>query len=159
MKILLIDVDDLRFEILNEVASLSNSEVIKIPDIQQAKDYISSNRDFHAVIAIPKIGNIPTIQILAMMKKNPDLKDIPFIIIAEEPTGEEIEYYKTIGVTEVFEIPFNPLEVFLVITNYIRDTKGEKEVKAMLQEENTKEKVSIFYKIMQFIKRVFGKKG
>lgn len=159
MKILLIDVDDIRFEILNEVASLSNSEVVKISDIQQAKDYISSNRDFHAVVAIPKIDNVPTIQLLAMMKRDSHLKDIPFIILAEEPTEEEIDYYKTIGVAEVFEIPFNPLEVFLVITNYIKDVKGEEEVKAILHEGKEPERVSIFRRIVEFIKRLFGKSG
>lgn len=158
MKVLLIDVDDIRFEILNEVASLSNSEVMKISDIQQAKDYITFNRDFHAVIAIPKIDNLPTIQLLAMMKKDEQLKNIPFIIIAEEPTKEEIDYYKAIGVAEVFEIPFNPLEVFLVITNYIKDVKGEEEVKAILHEGKETEKVSIFRRIIEFIKRLFGKK-
>lgn len=157
MKILLIDTDDVRFEILNEVASLSDSEIVKISNIQQAKDYIYFNKDFHAVIAIPKIDNVPTIQILAMMKKDDTLKDIPFIMLVEEPTEEEIDYYKAIGVTEVLEIPFNPLEVFLVITNHIKDVKGEEEVKTIFAEGKEKEKVSIFKKITLFIKRLFGK--
>lgn len=154
MKILLIDADDVRYEILSEVASLSESSVVKISDLEEAKAYILNNKDFHAVIAVPKLNGIPTLQLLGIMKKDPVLKDIPFIIIAEEPSQSEIEYYKTLGVVEVFEIPFNPLEVFLVITNYLKDTKGEEEVKAILSQPQ--EEKSLIKKIIEFIKKLFG---
>lgn len=154
MKILLIDKDDTRYEILSEVASLSESSVVKISDLEEAKAYMLNNKDFHAVIAVPKLNGIPTLQLLGIMKKDPVLKDIPFIIIAEEPSQSEIEYYKTLGVVEVFEIPFNPLEVFLVITNYLKDTKGEEEVKAILSQPQ--EEKSLIKKIIEFIKKLFG---
>lgn len=154
MKILLIDKDDTRYEILSEVASLSESSVVKISDLEEAKAYMLNNKDFHAVIAVPKLNGMPTLQLLGIMKKDPVLKDIPFIIITEEPSQGEIEYYKTLGVVEVFEIPFNPLEVFLVITNYLKDTKGEEEVKAMLSQPQ--EEKSLIKKIIEFIKKLFG---
>lgn len=154
MKILLIDTDDIRYEILSEVASLSESSVVKISDLEEAKAYMLNNKDFHAVIAVPKLNGIPTLQLLGIMKKDPVLKDIPFIIIAEEPSQSEIEYYKTLGVVEVFEIPFNPLEVFLVITNHLKDTKGEEEVKAILSQPQ--EEKSLIKKIIEFIKKLFG---
>lgn len=154
MKILLLDNDDTGYEVLNEVASLSGSSVVKISDFEEAKKYISTNKDFHAVIAAPKLNNISTLQLLAIMKKDSYLKDIPFLIIANEPTQEEINYYKTIGVVEVFEIPFNPLEVFLVITNHIAQMKGKEEVEVIL--EQTKEKESLIEKIAKLIKKLFG---
>ncbi|MCX7738090.1 MAG: histidine kinase [Hydrogenothermaceae bacterium] len=155
MKILLLDEDEMSFEVLSEVASLSDSEVVLFKTVEEAKNYISNNKDFHAVIALPKLGNIPSLQILAMMKKDPDLKNIPFMIISHSPTQEEIKYYKAIGVVEVFEIPFNPLEVFLIITNYLKDVKGEEEVRAILQE--TKKEKSVFQKILEFINKLFGR--
>lgn len=154
MKILLLDNDDTGYEVLSEVASLSESSVIKISNFEEAKKYISTNRDFHAVIATPKLNNISTLQLLAIMKKDSYLKDIPFLIIANEPTQEEINYYKTIGVTEVFEIPFNPLEVFLVITNHIAQTKGKEELEVIL--ERPKQKETLIEKIKKFIKKPFG---
>lgn len=155
MKILFLDEDEMSFEVLSEVASLSDSEVVLFKTVEEAKSYISNNKDFHAVIASPKVGDTSSLQILAVMKKDPDLKNIPFMIISHSPTQEEINYYKAIGVVEVFEIPFNPLEVFLIITNYIKDVKGEEEVRAILQE--TKKEKSIFQKILEFINKLFGR--
>ncbi|MEJ5173258.1 MAG: histidine kinase [Hydrogenothermaceae bacterium] len=156
MKILLITEDEVSYEVLNEVASLSDSQVIWLKTLSEAKDFLNTNNDIHAIIASEKLSDGSSLQILALIKKNPSLSGTPFVIIANEPTQEEIEYYKTLGVIEVFEIPFNPLEVFLIITNYIKDTKGEEVVKEIL-EEPKKEKKSILAKIIGFFKKIFGK--
>ncbi|MEZ0323441.1 MAG: histidine kinase [Hydrogenothermaceae bacterium] len=157
MKILLITEDEISFEVFNEVASLSNSKVLWFKTVAEAKEFLNTNKDIHAVVAAEKVSDGNTLQIFALIKKDTTLSSLPFIILATQPTQEEINYYKTLGITEVFEIPFNPLEVFLVITNYIKDVKGEEVVKDIL-EEPKKESKSIFAKIIEFFKKLFGKR-
>jgi DNA-binding NtrC family response regulator len=156
MRILYLGEDEEIYIILNEVASLSQSEVIKIESIKEALDILAKDKNFHGVIAHPKIDNIPSLQVLAFMKRDESLKDIPFIIVSENVTKDDIDYYKAMGVAEVFEIPFNPLEVFLVITNKLKDTKGEEVVKQILHE--AKKDKSLLLKIIELIKKLFGKK-
>ena len=132
------------YEILNEVASLNQSEVKK-ESIKEALDILAKDKNFHGVVAHPKVDNIPSLQVLAFMKRDESLKDIPFIIIVENITKDDMDYYKAMGVAEIFEIPFNPLEVFLVITNKLKDAKGEEVVKQILHE--AKKDKSILLKI------------
>jgi DNA-binding NtrC family response regulator len=156
MRILYLGESEEIYTILDEVASLSQSEVIKIGSIKGAMDILAKDKNFHGIIAHPKVDNIPSLQVLAFMKRDESLKDIPFIIIIENITKDDIDYYKAMGVAEVFEIPFNPLEVFLVITNKLKDTKGEEVVKQILHE--AKKDKSILLKIIELIKKLFGKK-
>jgi DNA-binding NtrC family response regulator len=156
MKILYLGKNEKIYIILNEVASLSQSEVIKIGLIKEAMDILAKDKNFHGIIAHPKVDNIPSLQVLAFMKRDESLKDIPFIIIAENITKEDTDYYKAMGVTEVFEIPFNPLEVFLVIANKLKDVKGEKVVKQILKEPEKHK--SVLSKIFELLKNFLGKK-
>jgi len=156
MRILYLGESEEIYTILDEVASLSQSEVIKIGSVKEALDILAKDKNFHGIIAHPKVDNIPSLQVLAFMKRDESLKDIPFIIVSENVTKDDIDYYKAMGVAEVFEIPINPLEVFLVITNRLKDTKGEEVVKQILYE--AKKDKSILLKIVEFIKKLFGKK-
>lgn len=155
MKIVYVGKNEESYNVLNEVASLSDSTVIFINSIQESIDFLTKNKDIHGVIAEAKIDNIPSLQIKAFMKKDEMLKDIPFIILAENVSKEDIEYYKAMGAEEVFEIPFNPLEIYLIITAKLKDVKGEDVVKQILHE--AKKDKSIFMKILEFIKKLFGK--
>jgi DNA-binding NtrC family response regulator len=157
MRILFVSKDTDSYEILKEVASLSQSDVVKVESLDEAKKLIESGEDIHAIVSSPKIDNIPTLQLLSILKRNEKLKDIPFVILGENLTKEDVEYYKAMGVNEVFEIPFNPLEVFLVITATLKDVKGEEAVKQILQE--AKKDKSLFMKILQFIKKLLGIKS
>jgi DNA-binding NtrC family response regulator len=156
MRILYLGKNEKIYIILDEVASLSQSEVIKIESIKEAMDILAKDKNFHGIIAHPKVDNIPSLQVLAFMKRDESLKDIPFIIIAESITKEDTDYYKAMGVAEVFEIPFNPLEVFLVIANRLKDIKGEEVVKQILHKAKRDE--SLLLKIIELIKKLFGKK-
>ncbi|EEP60839.1 response regulator [Sulfurihydrogenibium yellowstonense] len=156
MRILYLGKSEEIYTILDEVASLSQSEVIKIGSVKEALDILAKDRNFHGVVAHPKVDNIPSLQVLAFMKRDESLKDVPFIIIAENITKDDTDYYKAMGAAEVFEIPFNPLEVFLVITNKLKDAKGEEVVKQILHE--AKKDKSILLKIIELIKKLFGKK-
>jgi DNA-binding NtrC family response regulator len=156
MRILYLGKSEEIYTILNEFSSLSRSEVIKIGSVKEALDILAKDKNFHGVIAHPKVDNIPSLQVLAFMKRDESLKDVPFIIISESITKDDIDYYKAMGVAEAFEIPFNPLEVFLVITNKLKDTKGEEVVKQILYEAKKDE--SILLKITGLVKKLFGKK-
>jgi DNA-binding response OmpR family regulator len=152
MKFLFIGKDKDAYEVLNEVASLSQSEVIMTESLQKAKNIIETSKDIHRIIAFAKVDNLPTVQLLSILKRNEDLKDIPFIILAEDLTEDDKDYYKALGVTEVFEIPFNPLEVFLVITSSLKNTKGEELVKQILHK--SKKDKSIFRKNISTYQKV-----
>jgi len=117
---------------------------------------MAKDKNFHGVVAHQKVDNIPSLQVLAFMKKDESLKNIPFIIIIENITKDDIDYYKAMGIAEIFEIPFNPLEVFLAITNKLKDAKGKEVVKQILNE--AKKDKSILLKIIELIKKLFGKK-
>jgi DNA-binding NtrC family response regulator len=156
MRILYLGKDIEIYDILNEVASLSKSEVIKTESIKEALDILTKDKNLHGVVAHTKVDNIPSLQVLAFMKRDESLKDIPFIIIIENITKDDIDYYKAMGVAEIFEIPFNPLEIFLAITNKLKDAKGEEVVKQILHE--AKKDKSILLKIIELIKKLFGKK-
>jgi DNA-binding NtrC family response regulator len=164
MRILYLGESEEIYTILDEIASLSQSEVIKMGSVKEALDILAKDKDFHGIIAHPKVDNIPSLQVLAFMKRDESLKDIPFVIVSENVTKDDIDYYKTMGVAEVFEIPFNPLGVFLVITNKLKDTKGEEVVKQILHEAKKDKSIvlkkdkSILLKIIEFIKKLFGKK-
>jgi DNA-binding NtrC family response regulator len=154
MRILYLGEDEKIYIILNEVASLSQSEVIKISSVKEVLDILAKDKNFHGIIAHPKVDNIPSLQVLAFMKRDESLKDIPFIIVSENVTKDDIDYYKAMGVAEVFEIPFNPLEVFLVITNKLKDIKGEEAVKQILKEPEKHK--SVLSKIFEFVKKFLG---
>jgi DNA-binding NtrC family response regulator len=160
MRILYLGKDIEIYEILNEIASLSKSKVIKIESMKEALDILAKDKKFHGVITHPKIDNIPSLQVLAFMKRDKSLKDIPFIIMSKGITKEDIDYYKAMGAAEVFEIPFNPLEVFLVIANKLKDAKGEEIVKRILHEAKKDKSLLLkkSLKITEFIKKLFGKK-
>ncbi|MBX0310659.1 MAG: histidine kinase [Sulfurihydrogenibium sp.] len=154
MRILYLGESEEIYTILDEIASLSQSEVIKIGSVKEVLDILAKDKNFHGIIAHPKVNNIPSLQVWAFMKRDESLKDIPFIIVAENITKEDIDYYKAMGVTEVFEIPFNPLEVFLIITNKLKDTKGEEVVKQILKEPEKHK--SVLSKVFKFIKKFVG---
>jgi DNA-binding NtrC family response regulator len=156
MRILYLGESEEIYTILDEISSLSQSEVIKIGSVKESLDILAEDKNFHGIIAHPKVDNIPSLQVLAFMKRDESLKDVPFIIISESITKEDTDYYKAMGVAEVFEIPINPLEVFLAITNKLKDAKGEEIVKQVLYE--AKKDKSILLKIIEFIKKLFGKK-
>jgi DNA-binding NtrC family response regulator len=156
MRILYLGESEEIYTILDEMSSLSQSEVIKIGSVREALDILAKDKNFHGIIAHPKVDNIPSLQVLAFMKRDESLKDVPFIIISESITKEDTDYYKAMGVAEVFEIPFNPLEVFLAIANKLKDAKGEEIVKQILHE--AKKDKSILLKIIVLIKKLFGKK-
>ena len=110
MRILYLGKSEEIYTILDEVASLSQSEVIKIGSVKEALDILAKDRNFHGVVAHPKVDNIPSLQVLAFMKRDESLKD----------------------------------------------AKGEEVVKQILHE--AKKDKSILLKIIELIKKLFGKK-
>jgi DNA-binding response OmpR family regulator len=143
MKIVLLDDDRETYEVLQEVAKLSGSEIIYFNDLKEAKEFIKDATDIDGIVAEKRVGGLPTWDILSYLKKTGKLKEIPFIVLSKELAPEEKEFFEYMGATAILEKPFNPLEVFLDIVEHLRQYKGEDYVRSRLQgEEILKKKLS-----------------
>jgi response regulator RpfG family c-di-GMP phosphodiesterase len=135
MKIVLLDEDKETYEVLQEVAKLSGSEIIQITNIKDAKQIIDSGEDIDGIVAEKRVNNMPTWEILSYLKKKDKHKEIPFILLTSEITPEEKEFFEYMEVAAILEKPFNPLEVFMDIVEHLRRVKGEDYVKERLHGE------------------------
>jgi len=185
MKIVLLDDDKETFEVLQEVAKLSGSEIIYFNDIKEAKEFIRTAEDLDGIVAEKRVGGLPTWDILSYLKKTGKLREVPFIVLSKELAPEEKEFFEYMGATAILEKPFNPLEIFLDIVEHLRKSKGDDYVKAKLhtEEELLKKKLaeaqqdtevsnqtekldehkkkgflSILEKFIDFFKNIFGGK-
>ncbi len=180
MKIVLIDDDKETYEVLQEVAKLSGSEVIYFNNLKEAKEFIKNAEDIDGIVAEKRVGGLPTWDIISYLKKTGKSKEIPFIVLSKELSPDEKEFFEYMGVTAILEKPFNPLEVFLDIVEHLRKFKGDEYVKNKLhtEEEILKKKLqeveavsskpvkldehkkkgllSILEKFIEFFKHLFG---
>lgn len=69
MKILLLDDDVETYRVLQDVAQFSNSKVIQVRSIQEAKEILSSERDIDGIVAEIRLNGQPTWEILSFMRK------------------------------------------------------------------------------------------
>jgi len=135
MRIVLLDDDKETYEVLQEVAKLSGSEIIYFNDLKEAKEFIKNADDIDGIVAEKRVKGLPTWDILSYLKKTGKLKEIPFIVLSKELAPEEKEFFEYMGATAILEKPFNPLEVFLDIVEHLRQYKGEEYVRSRLQAE------------------------
>lgn len=143
MRIVLLDEDQDTYEVLKDVANLSGSEIIQKTSINEAKEFLQKYHDIDGVVAEKRVRGMPTWEVLSFMRRSEQLKDIPFIVLAEDLTAEEKEFFDYMNVTAILEKPFNPLEVFMDIVEHLRKAKGEDYVKTRLKadEELLKKKL------------------
>jgi DNA-binding response OmpR family regulator len=92
MKLILLDDNKETYEVLKDVASLSESEIVYFTDIEEAKRYIQENQDIDGIISEVYVNGKPTVQIVHFIRKL-ELK-IPFIILTENISEEDKEYFK-----------------------------------------------------------------
>ena len=135
MKIVLIDEDNETYEVLQEVAKLSGSEIIQITDLDKAKELIDTDETIDGIVAEKRVKNMPTWEILSYLKRVGKANQIPFIVLSKDITPEEKEFFEYMGVIAILEKPFNPLEVFMDIVDYLKQVKGEEYVKERLEGE------------------------
>ncbi len=135
MRIVLLDEDQDTYEVLKDVANLSGSEIIQMTSINDTKEFLQKHHDIDGVVAEKRVKGMPTWEVLSFMKRSEKLKDIPFIVLAEDLTAEEKEFFDYMDVTAILEKPFNPLEVFMDIVEHLRKAKGEEYVKTRLKTE------------------------
>ncbi|RUM59372.1 MAG: histidine kinase [Persephonella sp.] len=135
MKIILLDEDQETYEVLQEVAKLSSSEIIQITTLEKAKELIDKGEDIDGIVAEKRVNNMPTWEILSYLKRIGKANEIPFIVLTKDITPEEKEFLDYMGVTAILEKPFNPLEVFMDIVEHLRQVKGEGYVKERLEGE------------------------
>ncbi len=157
MKILLLDDNIETYEVLREVASLSGSEVIYFNDVIEAQKYILEHPDIDAIISEKYINNRSSAEILGLIKKNN--MNIPVILLTDELSEDEKDYYKRIGITEFFYKPFNPLELMTSIVEHLKNYKGEEYIKETLhtKEESRESLKAIVKKIINLLKKLFGR--
>lgn len=157
MKVVLVDEDKETFEVLNELAHLSGSEIIYFDNIDSAKNFFKENPDVDGLVIERYIHNIPSGELISYVK---NLKlEIPTILLTSSITEEEKEYFKNLGITEIIEKPFNPLEVMTAIVEYLSKEKGRDYVEERLHAEKV-DKASLkllVEKIINFLKKLFGK--
>ncbi len=156
MRILLIDEDIDTYNVLREIAQFSNSEIIRVEDINEAKEIILNNRDLDGIIAEVRVNGQPTWEILSFMKRREDVDEIPFVILAKDLTEDEEAFFKHMKATAVMKKPFNPLEVFTEIAEDLKKKKGEEYVKERLEEQHVDKSLlkKIIDKIMNFLKKL-----
>ncbi len=135
MKIILLDEDKETYEVLQEVAKLSGSEIIQITTLEKAKELIDKGEDIDGIVAEKRVNNMPTWEILSYLKRIGKANEIPFMVLTKDITPEEKEFFEYMGVVAILEKPFNPLEVFMDIVEYLRKVKGEEYVKERLEGE------------------------
>ena len=135
MKIILLDEDKETYEVLQEVAKLSGSEIIQITTLDKAKELIDKEEDIDGIVAEKRVNNMPTWEILSYLKRIGKANEIPFIVLSKDITPEEKEFFEYMGVIAIMEKPFNPLEVFMDIVEHLRQVKGEDYVKERLEGE------------------------
>ena len=159
MRILLLDEDKATYEVLNEVAQLSGSEIIHITSMEEAKEFVKQNTDIDGIVAEQRLKGRPTWEIINYMKDE-HLKLIPFIILSKKLTPDEREFYEHLGVTAILEKPFNPLEVFTEILEHLKETRGEEYIKERLEEEEVDKNAlaKIIEKLISFLKSLFKRK-
>ncbi len=156
MKILLLDDDIQTYRVLQEVAQFSNSEVIQVNDINEAKLLLSARKDIDGVVAEVRLNGQPTWEILSFMRRNEDIEEIPFIILAKELTEDEEAFFKHMKATAVMKKPFNPLEVFTEIAEDLKKKKGEEYVKEKFEAQEVNKPIlkKIIEKIVNILKKI-----
>ena len=160
MRIILLDEDKATYQVLSEVAQLSGSEIIQLTDMDEAKKFMKENPDVDGIVAEQKVNGKPTWEIIQYMKNEEGIREIPFIILTSSLTKDERDFYSYMGVTAVLEKPFNPLEVFTAVVEYLKKTKGEEYVKSKLEEEEVDKNAlkAIIEKLMNLLKSIFTRK-
>ncbi|WP_456400791.1 response regulator [Persephonella sp.] len=159
MKILLLDDDVQTYKVLQDVAQFSGSEVIQVKSVQEAKEILSSDSDIDGIVAELRLNGQPTWEILSYMRKNEEIKEIPFIILSSPLSQDEKEFFKHLNVTAVLEKPFNPLDVFTEILEYLKEVKGEDYIKERLEEDKIDRSLlkTIIQRIIYVLKNIFKK--
>jgi len=157
MKIVLIDDNKETYEVLNEIALLSQSEIIYFNDIEKVKEFITSddNSDIDGIVMEKYVSNKPAAAVINYLKEKN--LNIPIILLSQDISNEEKEYFLSLGVSEIMEKPFNPLEVMTEIVAILKDKKGEEYVKERLHSEDVDKNALklIIQKIINIFKKLF----
>ncbi|NPA54010.1 MAG: response regulator [Aquificae bacterium] len=156
MKILLLDDDIETYRILQEVAQFSSSEVIQVSDINEAKMLLEHRKDIDGIVAEVRLNGQPTWEILSFMRRNENIEEIPFVILAKELTEDEEAFFKHMKATAVLRKPFNPLDVFTEIAEDLKKKKGEEYVRDKFEEQEVDKSLlkKIIEKLVTILRRI-----
>ncbi len=156
MKILLLDDDIETYKVLQEVAQFSNSEVIQVSDINEAKMLLSHRKDIDGIVAEVRLNGQPTWEVLSFMRRNENVEEVPFVILAKDLTEDEEAFFKHMKATAVLKKPFNPLDIFTEIAEDLKNKKGEEYVREKFEEQKVDKPLlkKIIEKIVSMLKKI-----
>jgi response regulator RpfG family c-di-GMP phosphodiesterase len=156
MKILLLDDDIETYRVLQEVAQFSNSEIIQVSDINEAKMLLSHRKDIDGIVAEVRLNGQPTWEVLSFMRRNENIEEVPFVILAKDLTEDEEAFFKHMKATAVLKKPFNPLDIFTEIAEDLKNKKGEEYVREKFEEQKVDKPLlkKIIEKIVNMLKKI-----
>ena len=157
MKVVLLDEDRETYEVLEEIAKLSGSEIIHFDDIEKVKSFIDESPDIDGIIIEKYIKGKPAVSLVNYIKiKN---IEIPIILLTAKVSEDEKDYFKQLGISAIMEKPFNPLEVMAEVVGILKELKGEEYIKQRLHADNTDRNTLklLVNKLISILKKLFGK--
>jgi two-component system chemotaxis response regulator CheY len=111
---------------------ISSSLKVSSPEIES----IEVNSGFEALKALPQhkfdiiitdinMPDINGLELISFIKKHPQYKDIPIIIISTEKSNEDKKRGFALGVSEYISKPFSPEQLSLVIKKVLENKEQE----------------------------------
>jgi len=158
LKIIVFDSNKETADVLEEVAKLSESEILFFDSFENLKNVLQEDADIDAIISEKNVNGASVSQIIAFLKsKN---LDIPVILLTDQIDDEEKEYYTSVGVSQILTKPFNPLEVLTVVAEVLKEKKGEEYVKERLHSKDVDRSTlkAIIENILALFKKIFFRK-
>ncbi len=156
MKIILIDENEETCKVLQEVAQLSQSEVLCFSSFADAAMYLAENPDVDAVIFERRVQSV---DVESFLTKTTDI-DIPKLLLtASQLNNEEIKSLEEKGVDKILTKPFNPLEVMTDVVELLKEKKGEEYIKERLHPSDADRNAlkRALQKIIELLKKLFSR--
>lgn len=117
-KILIADDSKTELAFLLDILSGTNHEIISVVDGKQAEDRARSEH-FDLIILDVIMPNKNGFQVCRALKRDPDLKDIPVILITSK-SGESDKFWgKKQGADEYIVKPYEPMDILLAVKKYV----------------------------------------
>lgn len=80
---------------------------------------------FDLIITDINMPDINGLELISFLKKNPDYKNIPLIILTTEKSEKDKERGLALGASEYLVKPFDPEELRIAVKKYLKTGKGQ----------------------------------